>query len=166
MFPDELMLRGALFSECRQYRYYLKRMWDPEKPEILFIGLNPSTANELEDDATIRRVIAISRKLGYGTAYMMNCFPFVSTDPRKLVNTGGLHANDDWLQRIARDCKTVVFCWGNFKIVRDCKRDERMIELFPDAMALHINANGSPKHPLYCRTDSQLVRFARSKSHA
>lgn len=153
------ILRGAYFSDCRKYRFFLKRMWDPEKPEIMFVGLNPSTANETEDDPTIRRVIAISKKLGYGTVYMTNCFPFVSTDPTQLKDTGEIEFNDGWLRRIAGDCKTVVFAWGNFKIVSELGRDKALVEMFPDAMALHINKNGSPKHPLYCRTDSKLIPF-------
>ncbi len=31
---------GAEFSECRQYRYALWRMWDRSKPPVMFVGLN------------------------------------------------------------------------------------------------------------------------------
>ena len=51
------MKTNAIFSECRKYRYALCRIWDDSKPYAMFIGLNPSTADETEDDPTIRRCI-------------------------------------------------------------------------------------------------------------
>lgn len=44
------MQKSAVFSEWRKYRYSLKRIWDDQKPYVLFIGLNPSTADEESDD--------------------------------------------------------------------------------------------------------------------
>lgn len=43
---------GALFSPDRKYRYKLWRRWaGMAKPWCLFIGLNPSTANEMKDES-------------------------------------------------------------------------------------------------------------------
>ena len=47
----------AHFSKNRIYRYALWRTWDESKPKVLFVGLNPSTADEIQDDPTIRRCI-------------------------------------------------------------------------------------------------------------
>lgn len=44
---------GAIFSDDRKYRYVLWRSWDNEKPRVMFIGLNPSTANESTDDLRV-----------------------------------------------------------------------------------------------------------------
>src|SRR5687768_9426584 len=44
--PGGRMLRSAVFSRCRTYRYSLARVWNPELPSVLFVGLNPSTADE------------------------------------------------------------------------------------------------------------------------
>jgi len=63
---------GAEFSECRKYRYALWRIWDKSKPLVMFIGLNPSTANENVDDPTIRSVCRMTKNNGYGGVYMMN----------------------------------------------------------------------------------------------
>lgn len=76
---------GAHFSACRKYRYYLWRVWDIQKPIILFIGLNPSTANENMDDNTIRRVKRFAHKWGYGGVYMMNLFAWVTKEPKELL---------------------------------------------------------------------------------
>jgi hypothetical protein len=44
---------GAVFSDCRKFRYALWRMWDGDKPLVMIIGLNPSTADEKVNDPTI-----------------------------------------------------------------------------------------------------------------
>ena len=153
------MKTAAEFSECRKYRYWLSRIWDEQKPMVMFIGLNPSTANETSDDNTIRKVKAIAMNLGYGGVYMLNCFPFISTDPKALEVHGNTATNDNWLYLIRARCKDIVFAWGNFDIVKQHGRDKELAGMFPEAKALHINKNGSPKHPLYCRSDIQLKEF-------
>ncbi len=68
---------GAKFSEDKRYRYMLWRRWDETKACVMFIGLNPSTANESTDDPTIRSVVAIANNLGYGGVYMLNLFQLI-----------------------------------------------------------------------------------------
>lgn len=151
---------GADFSECGNYRYVLWRIWDKTLPKVMFIGLNPSTANETTDDATIRRVKSIAKNLGYGGVYMTNCFAYISTDPKLLkTNPMSKEWNDNVLTITASRCADVIFAWGNFDIVKATGRDLELIEMFPRAKALHINKNGSPKHPLYVRSDITLIAF-------
>ena len=76
------MNKGAEFSPCQKYRYKLWRIWDNTLPLVMFIGLNPSTANEINDDHTVSNVGKIAKSNGYGGFYMMNSFPFISTDPK------------------------------------------------------------------------------------
>ena len=149
----------AIFSECGKYRFVLARAWDLNKPRIMFIGLNPSTANAEKDDPTIRRVKTIAKNLGYGGVFMLNCFPYVSTDPTYLDDFGKDEENEMWLLDIAGYCSETVFAWGNFPIVVKAGKLTKMCGMFPNAKALHINKNGSPKHPLYVKSDTQLVTF-------
>jgi len=151
---------GAQFSQCRRYRFALWRIWDESKPLIMFIGLNPSTANETEPDPTITRVIGFAKSWGYGGVYMMNCFPFVSTDPDGLNYDGYKDFNDQLLKEIGAKCKEIIFAWGNFKIVREVGRDVELIKMFPQAKALIINKNGSPRHPLYIRGNTTPINYA------
>jgi hypothetical protein len=58
------MEKGAMFTPTREHRYVLWRRWG-EGPAVNFIGLNPSTADEQEDDPTIRRCIGFARNWGY-----------------------------------------------------------------------------------------------------
>lgn len=154
---------GAEFSTCRKYRYALWRIWDKGKPFVMFIGLNPSTANENDSDNTITKVKKIAMHNGYGAVYMMNCFPYVSTDPAQMVlcqpKTLEWNINSIWLLEVSKVCKDVVFAWGAFPIVSEMGRDKDMINTFPKAKALFINKNGSPKHPLYCKDESRLIDF-------
>ena len=70
--------KGAYFSPCRKYRYALWRIWNQNKPYAMFIGLNPSIADEVYDDPTIKRCINYSKSWGYGGVYMTNLFSYVS----------------------------------------------------------------------------------------
>lgn len=153
------MKSGAEFSEDGLYRYCLWRIWDDTKPLVMFIGLNPSTANATSNDATIKQVIKIAANNGYGGVYMMNCFPYISTDPKLLTHIGNNLTNDRWMANVSNKCADVVFAWGNFKVVKETARDFDLMTMFPNAKALHINKNGSPKHPLYCKSDIKLIPF-------
>ena len=158
---------GANFSNDRKYRYALWRIWDRTKPLVMFIGLNPSTANETENDPTIRSVGRIAKSNGYGGFYMMNCWAFISTDPEKLrdhrFNELICQWNDNMLTTIKAKCKDVVFAWGSFDIVKETGRDRELSEMFPNAKALFINKNGSPKHPLFCKSDTKFVDWRNGK---
>lgn len=157
---------GANFSEDKIYRYALWRVWDISKGIIMFIGLNPSTADETYNDPTIRRVISFAKQWGYGGVYMMNCFPLVSSDPKALRKFNVvsycyhvLNINDHWLLRAAKGSKDIIFAWGNFDIVKETGRDKDLIKMFPDAKALILNKNGSPRHPLYVKSNIVPIRF-------
>lgn len=123
--------------------------------------MNPSTANAETDDNTIRRVIEISKYNGYGGFYMMNCFAYISTNPDGLVDVspGERQKNDTYIEYVASRCSDVVFAWGSFSVVKETGRDKELIEMFPNAKALYINKNGSPKHPLFCKAETKFIDF-------
>lgn len=154
---------GAHFSSCRQYRYALWRIWDRNKPMVMIIGLNPSTADETESDKTITRVKGFSESWGFGGFFMMNLHCYVTEYPDQLVLEEEIHekVNDCYFEQYARLCQTIVFAWGNFKVAKP--RAKIMIEKFPDAFAIILNKNGSPRHPLYIKGDAQLIKFGNSK---
>jgi hypothetical protein len=160
MLPAAAVDKGATFSQDRKNRYSLWRIWDDTLPLVMFIGLNPSTANEDENDPTIRSVERIAKCNGYGGFYMMNCFSYVSTNPKGLIIDVVSHCfNNNLLLEIGSKCKDVVFAWGNFDVVKETGRDKELCEMFPNAKALFVNKNGSPKHPLYCKSDTKLIEF-------
>ena len=153
------MIKGADFSEDGLYRYSLWRIWDESKPIIMFVGLNPSTANEETNDATIRRVISMAKRWNFGGVYMMNCFPFISTNPYELIHSGSNDVNDQWLRDISLKCQDIIFAWGAFDIVKETGRDQELTQMFPGAMALVINKDGSPRHPLYVPSSVKPIKW-------
>lgn len=157
MNSDLFDANGALFSDCRKYRYALWRIWDKQKPLVMFIGLNPSKADEINQDPTITRVRAIAESLGYGGFYMMNCFAFVTPYPFELKIEKKDPLNDFWLNEISKKCADIIFAWGKFKAVKE--RAVEVAAMFPSAKALIINLDGSPRHPLYVKTNVSPVEF-------
>ncbi len=117
--------KTATLSNCRRYRYDLWRRWDDSKPFAMFIGLNPSTADETLDDPTIRRCINFAKSWGYGGLCMTNLFAFRATDPADMKT----HEEDRWacdanlLQIANHSAKAgvVVAAWGVHGV--HCNRD-------------------------------------------
>lgn len=148
---------GAHFSDCRKFRYGLWRVWNDKAGLCQFIGLNPSTANELKDDPTIRRVASMAKSWGFGGIVMTNLFAMVTPYPKDLITTGEPEgANLKYLSNVHAISEMTVFAWGNFNVLG---RDQMVKDMFPGAMALHINKNGSPKHPLYVRSDVKPINY-------
>lgn len=150
---------GAHFSGCGRHRYALWRIWEESLPLVMFIGLNPSTANETKNDPTIESVIRLSKFNGYGGFYMMNCWPYIATKPELLDTSAGGELNMVWLKKTAARCQDVVFAWGNFKIVRDHKKDRELTAMFPDAKIICRNDNGSPGHPLFQKGSTKFINW-------
>lgn len=154
------MNKLALFSTDRKYRYALWRIWDEQKPVCMFIGLNPSTADEYADDPTIRRCESFAGSWGYGGLCMANLFALVSTDPNALRGCESLDSGyDDWLVYLAARSGKVVACWGDFSVARD--RGEAIRQLIPNLYCLGTTKGGQPKHPLYLSKKTGLERLLK-----
>jgi hypothetical protein len=160
LFGNDIQASGATFDSSETHRFVLWRSWAEQErgKMVMFIGLNPSTANQTKDDPTIRRVMGMAKSWGYNGIYMLNLFSFVSAYPEKIPHLELMHGkNMHYLRQSASLSDKIVFAWGNFKKAQIAGR--HVTEMFPDAYALHINKNGSPKHPLYVKKDVQLIKF-------
>lgn len=152
---------GAILSQDRNYRYSLWRRWDKNKPYVLFIGLNPSTADEKEDDPTIKRCINFASDWGYGAIYMANLFAWRATKRKDMLiqkEPIGID-NDMHLQDLARKAGLIVCAWGADGIHQ--QRDVKVKNLLSahKLMCLEKNKNGTPKHPLYIKANEKLKIF-------
>lgn len=143
------MERGATFSPCRTYRYSLLRQWEPDKGRVLFIGLNPSTADETQDDPTIRRCVGYAKAWGYGGICMANLFAYRATDPRDMKAAADpIGPDTDWsLGVLASEAGLVVAAWG----AHGCYlgRGEKVRRMLSPLHYLRLTKDGSPGHPLY-----------------
>ncbi|HEM4287187.1 TPA: DUF1643 domain-containing protein [Streptococcus suis] len=153
------MKTDAVLSNDRKYRYVLTREWDENLPKVMFIGLNPSTADEIKDDPTIRRCISFAKEWGYGGFYMVNLFAFRSKNPSDLwreENPIGIE-NDDYIKQYVKLSDKVVGCWGEMGSYLN--RSKKVLELLDDVYCLIINKSGEPKHPLYIKAGTPLIRL-------
>lgn len=150
---------GAVFSPCRRWRFVLWRPTarDGGKGTVAFIGLNPSTADELVNDPTVTRCLNFAAVWGYAGMVMLNAFAFRATDPRvmrRAPDPVGFE-NDAALVGFARMANLVIACWGNHGRHRGRSAAvQRLLAAEVPTLRLHclgITGSGEPKHPLYLR---------------
>jgi len=162
------MHREAEFSECRQYRYSLLIVWNPDFPVCAFIGLNPSTADEICDDNTVRRCRGYAESWGCGGLLMLNIFAFRATEPRVMKAQaspiGGGNTLSHIKKRLAACTGPHVAAWGTHGSFMG--RGEAVAAAIPSLMCLAHNADGSPMHPLYQSKDLVPIPFIQKKVDA
>jgi len=152
---------GAEFSANRRYRYDRWRHGSSDPGDGLFIGLNPSTADEHDDDATIKRCRDFTARFGYGRFHMANLFALCTKSPRILRASPDPMGddNDQYLRKLANKASVIVCAWGDHG--RHQGRDIEVIKRLNDypRQCLAINQTGTPKHPLYFQGDTPLKPY-------
>lgn len=144
----EVMEKDAVFSPCRKYRYGLSRRW-ADGPRAMFIGLNPSTADETTDDPTIRRCVGFARAWGYGAIVMTNLFAFRATQPDDMKREPDPIGpeNDITLKLLQATAGIVVAAWGVHGT--HLQRDRQVRRMIQPLHCLRLTKGGHPGHPLY-----------------
>ncbi len=156
---------SAEFSTCGRYRYVLTRIWRERRPIVLFIGLNPSTADAKRDDPTIRRCIGFARRWRCGGVAIVNLFAYRATDPRDLFRVAdpvGSY-NDAAILAASGRADQIIAAWGRHG--RYLGRDAAVLNLLDRADCLGRNRDGSPRHPLYLPANSRRQSY-RFSNHA
>jgi len=149
------IIRNARFSNDKKHRYKLSRHWDLNKPQLLYIMLNPSIGNETIDDPTIRRLVSFTRKFDCGGFFVGNLFTYITPNPKKLDTSIGLTIkNLNVLTNLVSKVDKVIYAWGNY-----IEEPGELKKFISNPMCLGKNINGTPKHPLYLPSDSKLLKF-------
>lgn len=147
---------GAVFDASAKYRYLLWRIWDFDKPIICWFLLNPSTADEIVLDPTLRRCKRYSELWGYGGFKVLNVFSFRTTKPKNLLkckNPIG-PTNDYYIIKECLDIPMIVVGWGNFILNFWDRIDELNKLLYSSELyALKLTSKSQPSHPLYLKKD-------------
>ena len=158
---------GATFSPCGNYRYLLWRKWCPETPSMGFIGLNPSTADEHVNDATITRLMKRAKDLGAGGLIVGNLFAFRAKEPddmKKCEEPIG-RMNDKALLDIACGSYPTLCGWGvhgEFQN-RASNAMHEILRVFPaNFSCLGLTKGGQPRHPLYISYKVHPIPFKPS----
>lgn len=135
------------------YRYSLTRVWDTSLRTITFVLLNPSTADAIDLDPTLRRCVNFSQREGFGSMTILNLYAYRTPSPAvMLAASDPVGPENDRV--LAEAAGTVVAGWGtNASPVRVAQA----LKLLPPLKALKITKNGRPQHPLYVKSDSPLV---------
>jgi len=186
---------GARISADGKYRYRLWREWrggelwnwwenggrpvldgsgQPigEPKVCLFVMLNPSTADGVKDDSTIRKCVGFARRWGYDRLDVVNLFAYRVTNPHRLL---ALNHDDDpvgWenqrsIHESSADADIVVAAWGAHG--GHLGQDETALGWLAcdkPVMCLGETADGHPRHPLYVPYDTELRPFRRAMQDA
>jgi len=143
--------KTAVISRCEKYRYKLTRTWDEDKGKVLFVMLNPSTANHIENDLTTIRCINFAKKWGYGGIMIGNIYPFRAKRPKDLrkwleisMNPMALNENMRHVREMSKQTDLIVCAWGcNFPYMPN------WVDELGDLFYLELcKDNITPKHPL------------------
>lgn len=167
--------KSATVSADGLYRYSLTRAWDEEEdlPCVLWIMLNPSTADAEQDDATIRRCIGFAKAWVCGSITVVNLFAYRATDPEVLKSCVGAGmriavgpVNNAHIERniaaFSDPGDRIIAAWGAHGSSQAFKwRRDEVVRMLHGAnvMCLDTTASGEPKHPLYCRADLMPHRW-------
>ena len=148
----------AIFSDCMAYRYYLEWRWS-DAPALYVCMLNPSTADQKELDTTIKGLVKRAKLWGYGAVIIINLFAFRATKPPDMLAAKDPVGPDNDLvismvfKKAMDDGSPIICGWG-----KDGNRFGRNVQFVAQAealevklMALEINQDNTPKHPLYIK---------------
>ena len=158
--PD-LSPDGADISPCKKFRYKLWRIWDKNKPIILFIMLNPSTADAdpKNDDKTMIRVKNFAESWGYGGVYVGNLYAFRSKNPKVLKHIDDPIGPENIarVQSLVGLTDKVVYAWGN-----GYKEPKWLRDLVDTPYCIDISKKGNiPNHPSRLKKNLELKLYIR-----
>jgi hypothetical protein len=147
----------ATFSNCGKYRFKLWRTHgasdENQKPNILFIMLNPSTGSENKDDKTIRILRYITDKWNYGNIYVGNIYPYCSSKPDTLktleIPHKILEENINHIRQMVTLCDLVVYAWGTKGPLGEKQTEPEWLKTIVNKTVYCIGTSvkGVPKHP-------------------
>ena len=156
---------SAIISPCGLYRYRLERTVGMDGPVYAFFGVNPSTADASQDDATVRKWIGFTKKWGGSRFIVGNVFAYRSTDVKALATVDDAFGDaiGDHTTEIINDADILVPCWGDtgkvppklqfaFDVLMDA-----LVSSGKPVMHLGLTKGGAPKHPLMLGYATPLI---------
>lgn len=163
-----IMDSHAVISGCGRYRYELGRRW-ADGPALEWVMLNPSTADADQDDPTIRRCSGFAKRWGYGAIIVHNLYAYRATDPQLLANLDDPIGPDN--HRYLASCHGTdgtVVAWGSDPAATGWWNgypyawQQTVLQRPQPLLCLGVNANGSPKHPLYVPANRTPIPWTAS----
>ncbi len=153
---DDVKSWARFGGEDGEYRYALRRVWDRSLGSVLFVMMNPSTADPFVDDPSVAKCQRYARAWGYGTLLVGNTFAYRATNQKRLMQVADPVGpkNDQWLLKMAAQAGMIVLAFGKpHNNLRQRGRD--VVELLKrsghEMHVLKLCKDGTPSHPLYLR---------------
>ncbi len=157
--------KWATLSPDGRYRYLLGRQVQRGGiGTLLFIMLNPSTADASVDDRTIGRCMSFAKRDGYERMEVVNCYALRATDPEKLkteLAPEGGPANGIAIAAAVERAHRVVYAWGTLAATHLWMRlhQDIVVPSGKTPYCLGQTKFGLPKHPLYIKGTQPLIPF-------
>ncbi len=161
------VIRHAALSPCGQYRSLLTRLYDREGITAGLFGVNPSKADHMIDDPTVRRLDGFADRLSWRRILLGNLADYRATDPKELARVEHpiSELNETHLEIIIAESDILIAMWGPNKKLPKSLRDA-WITLYAmcwDAqkplMCWGTCKDGHPCHPLYLPYETPLVEW-------
>jgi hypothetical protein len=146
------------------YRYSLWRRVGESRKRVLFVMLNPSTADAIVDDPTIRRCMGFARTWRFGELEVCNLFAYRTPCPSALLRAADPvgPSNDRALSRAVARADRVIAAWGVIGM-----RSTRALVVLEMLRGVRLEClgrtrDGAPRHPLYVPSRARPTLFARA----
>lgn len=147
----------AQFSDDMAYRYRLTRSPAGIVPKntVCWVMLNPSTADQVLLDPTLRRCWGFTKAWGYERMSVVNLFGLRSSSPRILETHADPVGSDNHGIVLATcdEADRVVLAWGSNRMSKRTDRIDLVDDLLRhcrrNPIVLGFNDDDSPRHPLY-----------------
>ena len=158
-------------SEDGLYRHSLKIDWNIKSGTFMgLVMLNPSKASHLITDPTAVRGVAFAQREGFDGLWIGNPYGFRATDPKDLfkANDPVGPRNEEALSELLQGCSKVVVGWG-MKLGMNPTRQKFLLEadrLGVDLWCLGKTKSGEPRHPLYLRSDADLILWRKANGES
>ena len=161
---DDVVSRAVFGGVREEYRYLLHRTWARTGGGVMFLMMNPSTADIDVDDPTVAKCQRYARRWGYGSLYVANTFAYRATDQKRLMTVADPVGpeNDRHILQMAKACRLLVLAYGKPHPTLQQRGLEVKAMLRKKRHALHalkLCLDGTPGHPLYLRDDLVPVRM-------
>lgn len=169
------MTSSAVISPCGLYRFRLDRTVGMVGPVYAFFGINPSTADAVVPDPTVRKWTGFTKVWGGSRFIAGNVWPLRSKDVSALAEAQRWQHIDreNWthLRQIVAEADYLVPCWGSRdKVPRSMHNElDRLLAWLltegeatgKPVMTFGLTKTGDPGHPLMLGYSTPLVPLGK-----
>ncbi|MFL9517741.1 DUF1643 domain-containing protein [Acinetobacter baumannii] len=158
---------SAKFSTCKKHRFKLERDLEGKNCVVAFFGVNPSTADSVINDSTVKKWIVFAKRLNAHKLIVGNMFSYITPYVKELATCGEVTniENEKALDSIIRDADILIACWGTRTKVRAVLRpyfDQLMDKLKNSnkpVFCFGYTKSGDPRHVGRIPYSTELIRI-------